>query len=236
MTELNEVPKKKRPKWQIIVGSIAAVCIFLIILGAIFGKEEEKSSEPSNAAAATSSNVASSSTSTPLSTSQAPTSTAAASFSSCAEAVAAGVAPIRKGEPGYREDWDRDRDGVACETDGDASKATTTTPVAAPAEVIDSGIHGIVVPGSAVNRDQIGESVTFDLPRMGFEEAAQWMGAHLPVDSAVDGMNPCGANRSEVGHSWYWGGVAEEPMLSVTVFDQSPPQVMIHNGIDPVGC
>jgi endonuclease YncB( thermonuclease family) len=37
-------------------------------------------------------------------------------FRNCAEARAAGVAPIRKGQPGYRIELDRDRDGVACET------------------------------------------------------------------------------------------------------------------------
>jgi endonuclease YncB( thermonuclease family) len=37
-------------------------------------------------------------------------------FRNCAEAWAAGMAPIRKGQPGYRIELDRDRDGVACET------------------------------------------------------------------------------------------------------------------------
>lgn len=33
----------------------------------------------------------------------------------CAAARAAGVAPIRRGEPGYRSELDRDDDGIACE-------------------------------------------------------------------------------------------------------------------------
>jgi len=33
----------------------------------------------------------------------------------CAMARAAGVAPIHRGSPGYREGLDRDGDGVACE-------------------------------------------------------------------------------------------------------------------------
>ena len=33
----------------------------------------------------------------------------------CADARAAGVAPIYRGEPGYREGLDADSDGVACE-------------------------------------------------------------------------------------------------------------------------
>lgn len=36
-------------------------------------------------------------------------------FPSCAAARAAGVAPINRGEPGYRPPLDRDDDGIACE-------------------------------------------------------------------------------------------------------------------------
>ncbi|OXM71192.1 thermonuclease family protein [Amycolatopsis vastitatis] len=36
-------------------------------------------------------------------------------YANCAEARAAGVAPIHKGEPGYRKGLDRDGDGVACD-------------------------------------------------------------------------------------------------------------------------
>lgn len=36
-------------------------------------------------------------------------------FRSCKEARAAGAAPLYRGQPGYREEMDGDRDGVACE-------------------------------------------------------------------------------------------------------------------------
>lgn len=36
-------------------------------------------------------------------------------YPNCSAARAAGAAPIRAGEPGYRPALDRDRDGVACE-------------------------------------------------------------------------------------------------------------------------
>ncbi len=36
-------------------------------------------------------------------------------YPNCAAARAAGVAPLRLGEPGYRRGLDRDGDGVACE-------------------------------------------------------------------------------------------------------------------------
>jgi len=37
------------------------------------------------------------------------------SYRSCADARAAGAAPIRRGQPGYSRKLDRDNDGVACE-------------------------------------------------------------------------------------------------------------------------
>lgn len=36
-------------------------------------------------------------------------------YRNCAEARAAGVAPIYRGQPGYADHLDRDGDGVACE-------------------------------------------------------------------------------------------------------------------------
>lgn len=36
-------------------------------------------------------------------------------FRNCAEARAAGVAPVRRGDPGYSPHLDRDGDGIACE-------------------------------------------------------------------------------------------------------------------------
>ncbi|WP_345694704.1 excalibur calcium-binding domain-containing protein [Kitasatospora terrestris] len=37
-------------------------------------------------------------------------------YKNCAEARAAGVAPLHRGDPGYAPHLDRDGDGVACET------------------------------------------------------------------------------------------------------------------------
>lgn len=36
-------------------------------------------------------------------------------YSSCAEAEAAGKAPLHRGDPGYIAELDRDGDGVACD-------------------------------------------------------------------------------------------------------------------------
>lgn len=40
---------------------------------------------------------------------------ASGSYRNCSEARAAGVAPIRRGQPGYGKHLDRDGDGIACE-------------------------------------------------------------------------------------------------------------------------
>ena len=37
------------------------------------------------------------------------------SFANCAEARAAGAAPVRRGDPGYASHLDRDNDGIGCE-------------------------------------------------------------------------------------------------------------------------
>ena len=43
-------------------------------------------------------------------------------YKNCAEARAAGAAPIHRGEPGYRAELDRDDDGIACEWTGKKKK------------------------------------------------------------------------------------------------------------------
>lgn len=49
MTEPIEPTKKKRPKWQLILGAVVAVLVALIAIGAIFG--EDKKDEPAKAVA-----------------------------------------------------------------------------------------------------------------------------------------------------------------------------------------
>lgn len=53
--------------------------------------------------------------STPAPAGLPPATSSGVHFASCADARAAGAAPLRRGETGYREALDRDRDGVACE-------------------------------------------------------------------------------------------------------------------------
>ncbi|MEU8136616.1 excalibur calcium-binding domain-containing protein [Streptodolium elevatio] len=50
-------------------------------------------------------------------------------FEQCAEAWEAGEAPIERGEPGYRDELDRDKDGTACEPSPEIAPSTTNGPV-----------------------------------------------------------------------------------------------------------
>ncbi|WP_053731695.1 excalibur calcium-binding domain-containing protein [Nocardia sp. NRRL S-836] len=51
----------------------------------------------------------------PVAPPPAPAPPASAYYANCAAARAAGVAPLYRGQPGYRSALDRDNDGVACE-------------------------------------------------------------------------------------------------------------------------
>jgi len=51
--------------------------------------------------------------------------TTVVNFDDCGDARAAGAGPLRRGQPGYSADLDRDGDGVACEATGRASTTTT---------------------------------------------------------------------------------------------------------------
>ncbi|MGR6579246.1 excalibur calcium-binding domain-containing protein [Rhodococcus qingshengii] len=161
-------------------------------------------------------------------------------FASCAEARAAGAAPLYEGDAGYLAEWDRDGDGVACETSGDEKRPVPAASGSA-AETQDSGMYGILVPGTATNRNQLSSnSVSFDLPGMDLDEAAKWMGSHLPVDAEVNGMRPCDAQRFDDLHQWFWAGevtASGVDMFSVSVLNTTPASVLIkYSPTDPGGC
>jgi cytoskeletal protein RodZ len=71
----------------------------------------------------TSSTSSTTTTTVATTTSRPPTTTATATpttgvtvfYANCTEAKAAGAAPLRRGDPGYRPALDRDGDGIACE-------------------------------------------------------------------------------------------------------------------------
>jgi len=117
-----------------------------------------------------------------------------------------------------------------------STSSAPSSPLATP-ETQDSGIYGILVPGVATNPTHMGgESISFDLPGMSFDDAVRWMESHLPLYEDIDDMMPCGAKQSAGMHSWYWRGGVDAPMLSVTVFEAPITQVGIFGGSDPEGC
>ena len=69
---------------------------------------------PENAPSPASSSTPSPSSSSPAPAPQ-PVRAPTQMYSSCAQARAAGAAPLYEGDPGYNPRLDRDKDGVACE-------------------------------------------------------------------------------------------------------------------------
>jgi hypothetical protein len=68
---------------------------------------------PRTTAARTTTSAPRTTTSAPRTTAPAPA--ADAYYANCTAARAAGVAPLHRGDPGYRSALDRDGDGIACE-------------------------------------------------------------------------------------------------------------------------
>ncbi|MEV6301635.1 excalibur calcium-binding domain-containing protein [Actinoplanes sp. NPDC051861] len=54
------------------------------------------------------------------------------SYANCSEVRAAGKAPIRTGDPGFRTKFDRDGDGKGCELNGDDAPRTTAPKTTEP--------------------------------------------------------------------------------------------------------
>ena len=101
---------------RIKVGAIAAVplaLITLVLLNPFDGGDESASTAPVRTSEPTSAP-----TSTPVTEptpTTVPVTTGAAVYQSCAEARAAGAAPLHRGDPGYSAALDRNGDGVACD-------------------------------------------------------------------------------------------------------------------------
>jgi len=107
-------------------------------------------------------------------------------YASCAQARAAGAAPMRVGEPGYRLGLDRDRDGVACEDGGDENPAPIEKPVCPP------GSPSVVLPPGTVTSPDVqpppaaSEGVDQDPADEGGEDGDKPEGAVVEDDQAAD--------------------------------------------------
>jgi hypothetical protein len=140
------------------------------------------------------------------------TSPVAGAYGSCAEARAAGAAPLYAGQPGYSRKLDRDGDGVACESGGSGGAPayapaplapvapTNSTPSAAPApasgvgsglttvvdwtgaDCIDITIPRVSDPSTTEVTSRCGGHVEFP---QSSADAASWVGADPAMGSAV---------------------------------------------------
>jgi len=149
-------------------------------------------------------------TSAPARPSQPLRSTAAARgdvyFANCAAARAAGAAPLRRGDPGYRPEMDGDGDGVACEWAGRGGSQGVTTgalPAAAPVTLLETagarGLSGDAIVGEATALD--GDTLTINGQRIRL----------FGVDAFEAEQRCPGAGR----RNWGCGGVATRSLQSL---------------------
>lgn len=111
-------------------------------------------------------------------------------YASCAEARAAGAAPMREGEPGYRQELDRDGDGVACEEDTtDPTEPSTTLPTDTTMEstvpTTDTSVTSSTGPTTTEDTDpptSLAPPVT--------EESTTTTAATVPTTEAADSPAP----------------------------------------------
>lgn len=145
-------------------------------------------------------------------------------FRSCAEVRAAGLAPLREGDEGYRPGLDGDHDGIACEDPpAGASTATqggSTAPaygiLAVPAGAPAQPQSGDIIVGVAVATD--GDTLVIDGKRI-----------RLWGVDAFEAEQRCpGAN----GASWGCGGVATRAVQEIVEDTQT---ICVKRDVDTYG-
>jgi cell wall-associated NlpC family hydrolase len=119
-------------------------------------------------------------------------------YSSCADAELAGVTPIRKGSPGYRNGLDTNRNGIACEilnTSGSPGNGGSSagTP---PSPTVNSGV--------AASRNDLGNSApgawSADKGQRAVQAAIRWVGTPYSWgggNSSGPTTGICGPNGAE---------------------------------------
>ena len=121
--------KRHKVTLGIVAGLFVLVC-GMASIGAIVGDpESDAPSQPTTPAETSGTPAAATTTDAPAATEVPPATTSPAEqpppppppatevyYANCAEARAAGAAPLHRGDAGYRSGLDRDGDGVACET------------------------------------------------------------------------------------------------------------------------
>ncbi|BDX32479.1 hypothetical protein TUM20985_30260 [Mycobacterium antarcticum] len=146
---------------------------------------------------------------------------AANAYTSCAQARAAGAAPLYAGQPGYSQNLDRDGDGVACETGSGGGYVPAAPFVPAPNTPAPAPVpSATTAPAPAATPSE----VCYD-----------WM--KLRTDPATGEEQVCGANTSPA-EIFYWipagpmpGGVHDAgsacPGVPLFTFARSTDDYMI---------
>ena len=157
------------------------------------------------------------------------TSPVAGAYGSCAEARAAGAAPLYAGQPGYSRKLDRDGDGVACESGGSGG-----APVYAPAPLAPAAPPTSTTAASAtpIPLTGAGSLVT----------VVDWTGADciditVPVDSdpsATQVSNHCGGHaefpQSAADPTW-WVGADPAIGSATTLSCEIQTDVLVDSGV-----
>ncbi len=128
-------------------------------------------------------------------------------YQSCAQARAAGVAPLREGDDGYRAGLDGDRDGVACEVAGNSTQNessgsvvdSASAPLPAPVSLVSAPTDPEVIVGQAVATD--GDTLVINGKRIRL----------FGVDAFEAEQSCPGAN----GATWGCGGVATRAVQEI---------------------
>lgn len=145
-------------------------------------------------------------------------------FRSCAEVRAAGLAPLREGDEGYRPGLDGDRDGIACENPPGGATAAALVGSTAPAYAIPAGPE--VAPAQPQSQDIIvgvavatdGDTLVIDGKRI-----------RLWGVDAFEAEQRCpGAN----GASWGCGGVATRAVQEIVEDTQT---ICVKRDVDTYG-
>jgi endonuclease YncB( thermonuclease family) len=145
-------------------------------------------------------------------------------FQSCAQARAAGVAPLRDGDDGYRPGLDGDRDGVACEVAGNQAQYESSgsvsdsapAPFPAPVSLVSAPDDPEVIIGQAVATD--GDTLVINGKRIRL----------FGVDAFEAEQRCPGANDA----TWGCGGVATRAVQEIVKDTQT---ICIKREVDVYG-
>lgn len=157
------------------------------------------------------------------------TSPVAGAYGSCAEARAAGAAPLYAGQPGYSRKLDRDGDGVACESGGSGG-----APVYAPAPFVPAA------PSTSTTAAPVAPTPLAGTASL--VTVVDWTGADciditVPVDSdrtTTQVTNRCGGHAEfpqSAGDPTWWVGADPAIGAAATLSCEIQADVLVDSGV-----